>query len=259
MIVKDIVTELEKLIGDKQENIVIYSALWPLLRLSNVPVQELVESLCETLIDKFAGRTLLMPTFTSGFDKDGVCDLDSSRSQTGELSEHFRSYQLVRRTRSAFFSFAVYGPNTSALVSLMPEEAWGRGSLYEWLYNYDAAIVTLGLHPTHCSYTHYAEWLNHNQIFYRFNKTFSGILICDKISKAHTETLFVRKRDPEPVSDFTHLLPQYLAGGMKASKVQGYPLSCISAKLKIDLVTSAIIKDKLTLISNKEQFSHYGK
>jgi len=259
MIVDDIVAELEKLVGDQQENIVIYSALWPLLRMVNMPGQKLAADLCGCIMKKFAGRTLLMPTFTSGFDKEGVCDLDLLPSQTGALSENFRVCRGVQRTRSAFFSFAVYGPDAAKLISLKPKDAWGSGSLYEWLYNHDAAILTLGLHPTHCSYTHYGEWLKRDKIPYRFNKIFSGTLICDQVSMFATETLFVRQRDPEPINDFTHLLPEYLASGMQLSKPHEYPVSCISAKAKIDVVSTAISKNKLALISNKEQFAHYGR
>jgi aminoglycoside N3'-acetyltransferase len=259
MIIEDIVDELEKIVGNKQESIVIYSALWPLLRLANMPVQELVPELCSKVMSRFSGRTILMPTFTSGFDKDGVCDLDITPSQTGALSEYFRSCPNVQRTCSAFFSFAVYGPNTEMLISLRPDEAWGSDSLYEWMYNQDAAIVTLGLHPTHCSYTHFGEWLNRKKISYRFNKTFSGALIHDEVTRRHTETLFIRKRDPEPVNDFTHLLPAYIASGMQVVKPHEFPISCIGAKAKIDVVSSVISKNPLALISNKEQFSHYDK
>ena len=257
MIIEDILIELEKMVGDQQKNIVIYSALWPLLRLSNIPAQELVAELCDRMMTRFSGRNLLMPTFTSGFNKEGVCDLDLLPSQTGALSEHFRGCRGVQRTRSAFFSFAVHGPDAKTLISLKPEEAWGSGSLYEWLYNHDAAIVTLGLHPTHCSYTHYGEWLNREQIPYRFNKKFSGTLICQQVSKLETETLFVRQRDPEPINDFTHLLPTYLTSGMLVSKPHQYPVSCINAKAKIGVVSSAMNKNPLALISNKEQFTHH--
>ena len=257
MIIEDILIELEKIVGDKQKSIVFYSALWPLLRLSKIPAQELVAELCDRIMTRFSGRNLLMPTFTSGFNQDGICDLDVLPSQTGALSEHFRGCSGVQRTRSAFFSFAVHGPDSQTIVSLNPEDAWGFGSLYEWLYNNNAAIVTLGLHPTHCSYTHYGEWLNREQIPYRFNKTFSGTLICRQVSTLETETLFVRQRDPDPINDFTYLLPQYITSGMLISKPHQYPISCINAQSKIRVVSAEIHQNPLALISNKEQFTHY--
>lgn len=254
MIIEDILSDLEKLVGDRQETLVIYSAIWPLLRLANMPGHELATDLCARIMDKFAGRTLLMPTFTSGFNAQGICDLDSLPSQTGVLSETFRECSGVQRTRSAFFSFAVFGPNATALASLNPKEAWGAGSLYEWLYIHDAAILTLGLHPTHCSYTHYAEWLERQHITYRFNKSFSGTILHEQVAITHTETLFVRQHAPTPVNDFTWLLPAYLAAGMQVSQPHGYPLSCISAQAKINTVITFLNKDPLALISNKEMF-----
>ena len=250
MIIDDILTDLEMLVGNRYETIVIYSAMWPLIRLANMPGPELATDLCSSIMEKFSGRTLLMPTFTSGFDKQGICDLDSLPSQTSALSETFRRYLGVRRTRSAFFSFAVHGPKAKELVSLKPKEAWGEGSLYEWLYNNHAAIVTLGLHPTHCSYTHYAEWLKHQDIPYRFDKIFSGTLIHERVAFSHTESLFVRQRTPEPINDFTGLLPAYLAGGMKVCQSHGYPLSCMDARSKIDTVVAALNNNPLDLISN---------
>ena len=115
----------------------------------------------------------------------------------------------------------------------------------------------MGLHPTHCSYTHYGEWLNREQIPYRFNKTFSGTLICRQVSTLETETLFVRQRDPDPINDFTYLLPQYITSGMLISKPHQYPISCINAQSKIRVVSAEIHQNPLALISNKEQFTHY--
>lgn len=254
MILNDIVSDLEKLVGDRYETVVVYSALWPLLRLANLPGPMLSSELCARIQDKCSGRTLLMPAFTPGFDTQGICDLDSLPSQTGVLSESFRRSHGVRRTRSAFFSFAVSGPNATTLVSLDPKEVWGIGSLYEWLHTHDAAILTMGLHPTHCSFTHYAEWLTRQHIPYRFNKTFSGTLLHEQGTKAHSETLFVRYRDPEPINDFTWLLPAYLNGGMQVRQPHGFAISCMSARDKMNVVMTALSQDPLALIRNKEDF-----
>lgn len=253
MIIENIVEAVARLVGDKKKSIVIYSAIWPLLRLINTSSKNVVTDLCSLILSRFSGRTILMPTFTSGFDQFGLCNIDIAPSQTGALSECFRCLPDVRRTHSAYFSFAVHGPSTETLVALRPNEAWGCGSLYEWLYNQDAAIVTLGLHPTHCSYTHYGEWLNRRVITYRHNKTFSGTLINRGVPSPHTETLFVRNLDPEPINDFTHLLTKFIANGMRVGKPNCYPISCIGAKSKIDVVSSALRENPLALITSKEK------
>ncbi|HQS58867.1 MAG: hypothetical protein B7Y56_12575 [Gallionellales bacterium 35-53-114] len=254
MVIDDIATELEELVGNQFETLVIFSAIWPLMRIANLPGQEVTTKLCNSLMDRFAGRTLLMPTFTPGFDQNGICNLDDLPSQTGALSEAFRKAPEVRRSLSAFFSFAAHGPRSNELASLRPIEAWGDGSLYEWLYTQNAAIVTMGLHPTHCSYTHYAEWLARKSITYRFNKTFSGTIIRDKAAITHTETLFVRQHNPTPINDFTGLLPAYLASGMRVSQEHGFPLSCIGAQAKINAAMTALSHNSFSLISDKELF-----
>jgi aminoglycoside N3'-acetyltransferase len=73
---------------------------------------------------------------------------------TGVISESFRQRPDARRSRSAFFSFAMTGPDRDDLVALMPREAWGEGSLYHWMLAADTQIVTIGIHPTHCSFSH---------------------------------------------------------------------------------------------------------
>ena len=254
MILDDIVSRLEELAGEQHQTLVLYSALWPWMRIVNMPVSTLASELCARINDRFYGRTLLMPTFTRGFDSLGVCDLDSLPSQTGVLSEFFRISPGVRRTRSAFFSFAVSGPKMTELISLNPSEAWGSGSLYEWLYLHDAAILTMGLHPTHCSYTHYAEWLHRRDIPYRFKKTFSCTLLHERISSMYSETLSVRRRDPEPINDFTWLLPIYLKSGMQVSQPHEFTISCMGAHTKMDEVLSALKRDPLALICNKKDF-----
>jgi aminoglycoside N3'-acetyltransferase len=254
MIIESILTDLERVIGDRRENIVFYTAIWPLLRISGKSPQILIRELCANFIERFPGSTLLMPTFTPGLDNNGICNLDKSPSCSGVLSEYFRNYPGVQRTRSAFFSFAVHGPNSEKIMSLRPQEAWGHGSLYEWIFEQDASIVTLGLHPTHSSYGHYGEWLNKKHITYRQDKTFAGTLISNNEELAYSETLFIRRRKPEPVNNFTGLLQGYIEAGMRISSPSGFTISCISSRKKIEVVNNAINQDPLALIANKELF-----
>ena len=112
----------------------------------------------------------------------------------------------------------------------------------------------MGLHPTHCSYTHYAEWLHRQHIPYRFNKTFSGTLLHEQASLAYSETLYVRQHSPEPINDFTWLLPIYLEAGMQVSRPHGFVLSCMSACAKMSAVITALNENPLALIHNEKDF-----
>jgi aminoglycoside N3'-acetyltransferase len=245
---------LAEIIGDKDQPIVVYSALWPLERAYKTAAGDLCRLLSELLLELAGERNLLFPTFTSGFT-GGVCDLDREPSQTGALSEHFRLLPDVRRTVCAFFSFAVHGKDSAELAALRPREAWGEGSLYEWLYQQNARIITLGVHPTHCSFTHYAEWLMRSKIHYRHAKAFSGTIRHEGNTFPLEETLLVRQESPEPINDFTWLLEAYHKHGMMHIAAEGVSFSGIDARTKIDLVTAIVDQDPLALLKNRKDFT----
>lgn len=243
----EISTTLKDTIPTDGSPLVIYSALWPFVRHFKKPEIELAQIFIESLLKLYPNRTLLFPTFTNGF-VDGVCDLDATKSTTGILSEEFRETNGVRRTICPFFSFAAIGKHQSELINLKPKLAWGEGSLYEWIYKTNATIITIGLHPTHCSFTHYAEAVNRDLIPYRTTKTFNGKIIHEGKTFDSETTLLVRDLNHKVINDFTWLMDPYLENGMVIKKLEGIGFSAIKAKTKIDLITSYLKKDNLCLI-----------
>ncbi len=249
-----LVGKIAALVGDKRRSIAVFSASWPIARALHLKPATIAEQLSFGLMERFPSTTILMPTFTDGFDEHGVCDLGRSCSTTGIIAERFRQCDGIRRTRSAFFSFAVYGPERDALVALRPEYAWGNASLYEWMFQNDTTIVTLGLHPTHCSFSHYAEWRNRDRLPYRFNKSFVGMLRHEGREEDWQEILFVRRRDPSPINDFTVALQSYREHGMQVDDFSGVKISSIGARAKIAVLDSFLARDALSLISNKDSY-----
>lgn len=254
------IVELERtikdLLKDFNKNIVIYSAVYPFVNFMNGnPV-----SFCNDVIDIFTQNadTVFMPTFTDGFT-NGICNLDKEKSLTGALTEIFRNTEGVKRTFCPFFSFGVYGKYQKETVALRPKEAWGSGSLYEWFYNNDVTIVTFGTHLTHCSFTHYAEWLMRDKITYRYNKDFSGKIILDGQEENCKTTLFVRQLNPSPHNNWMWAIPNYLSVGMNILDFHGIQISAISARNKIDCLLPLVEKDNYCLIDNKESFIKKGE
>lgn len=239
--------------------IVVYSASWSLARAFGQAPDLVAHSLCDALVEGFPGTTVLMPTFTHGFDASGLCDLDAEPSSTGLISETFRRRPGARRTRSAFFSFVATGPERDRLVDLAPREAWGEGSLYHWMLATNAQIVTIGVHPTHCSFSHLVEWRHRDRLAYRFNKTFRGRLRHEGREQDWEETLLVRQRDPSPINDFTWLLPQFLAAGMCLDQMGRIAVSSIGAAAKMAVLDRAIAGDPLAMIKNKEQLFAFAE
>jgi hypothetical protein len=234
-------------------SLAVFSASWPLARALRQPPDQIARVLCDALAQSFPTSTILMPTFTDGFDGNGVCDLDRLASTSGVISESFRQRPDARRSRSAFFSFAMTGPDRDDLIALMPREAWGEGSLYHWMLATDTQIVTIGVHPTHCSFSHLIEWLHRDRVSYRFNKTFRGRLRYEGLECDWEETLLVRRLNPSPINDFTWLLPYYLEAGMRVDTIGGITLSSIGAATKIEVMNRMILKDPYAMIKNRSE------
>lgn len=235
--------------------VVVSAAMWPVLKAMGRKDAAAVDEVLDLLIDRFAGRGLLMPSFTNGFDVGGTCDLDHLPGTTGILSEAMRRRPGTVRTLSAWFSYLVLGPCAQEAAGFLPNEAWGEGSLYEWMEKQNVCFLMLGTHPTHCSYLHRLEWLARDKLSYRFNKTFNGVLIRnDQEFRVH-ETLYVRSLKPvEAINDFTNLMPFLYDAGMNEMSVDGVSLAVYKVRAIRDAILPALQADPYLVLRNREPF-----
>lgn len=221
---------LNEVVTRDDRPVVVSSAMWPLLKAMGRKDPGAVEEVLDLLIDMYGESGLLMPCFAAGFDEQGRCDLDTVAGSTGILSESMRRRPGVVRTLSAWFSYLALGPCSQEVAELQPVEAWGEGSLYEWMEERDVCFLMLGTHPTHCSYPHRLEWLARDVVSYRFNKSFKGVLVRNGESKEVQETLFVRQLQPvEATNDFTKLMPYQDAAGMRRVTLEGVSIAAYEA------------------------------
>lgn len=195
----DLDLALTEIVASDRRPVVVSSAMWPCMKAMGRHNSEAVEGVLDLLIEKYGNRGLLMPSFASGFDAGGRCDLDRVPGTTGVLTEAMRRRSGVVRTWSAWFSYLALGSCSHEVAELLPVEAWGAGSLYEWMEQRDVCFLMLGTHPTHCSYLHRLEWLARDVLTYRYNKSFSGVLVRDGQELHAQETLFVRRLKQESI------------------------------------------------------------
>lgn len=252
----DIIDVCAELIGDSDDGrpVVVYAAIWPLARLLGTRDRALPDQLAARL-EAIVGddRSLLMPTFVSGYT-NGLCNLDTAPSHTGQLSEAFRQRPGVRRTVSAFFPFAVRGPNADAVIALRPQQVWGDGSLYEWFERTNARFLLLGTHPTHCSYLHRMEHLV--GVPYRYEKTLPGTVRHEGQEFTLAEELYVRTLNPLAINDFTVVADALAAGGMKTRFIDGLPVSEMGAVAMRDAFLPILQADPLCVVQNRNDFTH---
>lgn len=238
---------------DPSQPIVIFSATWPFLKEMGTNKLTAIDELLDVVWRTFHDHSILMPTFTSGY-VDGFCNLDEEPSSTGILTECFRKRKGVRRTLSAFFPFAISGPDTAEVIDLHPTEAWGDESAYAWMEQVNARFLMLGTHPSHCSFLHRLEWLVRERITYRFSKRLEGNLIREGKTYAMAETLFVRKLKPEVINDFTVLMPHLTRAGMRTKVFRGISIASFDARGLLREVLPALREDPLLVVGNRQDF-----
>jgi len=245
-VLQKIIKLFNSLTNDKNENYIIYSSLWPIALNTNKNISYISEKIYKEVVKKSKSSTFFFPSFTDGYDKNNSINLDKSEITTGFLPKYLSKKKEFKRTKSAFFSFLVVGKNVSKVINFKPKNAWGKKSLYEWFYKENAKIITFGTHPTHCSFTHYGEWLFNDKIDYRKRKNFSGYIIQKKKKYFVKECLFVRNKNV--VNDFEKLEKEYLKNGMIIKKIQNIVLSKFSSQKKIEIIKKKLKKNPNYLI-----------
>ena len=177
LFVSDLFNSIRKIDIDKKSPVVIYSSFLPIFKALNFVDKEIIDQFLDFLIDHYGDRGILMPSFTNGYDKNNICNLDNEKSNSGVLSNSFRKKNKVIRTLSAYFSYLYLGPVKEEILSLSPEYVWGRNSVLEWIQNNNATLIMVGLNPTQNSFPHRLEWLNRESITYRENIVKEGTVI----------------------------------------------------------------------------------
>jgi len=230
--------------------VVAYSGLFAIARALPVESRALPSALLDVLLDAVgARRTLLMPTYTNGY-RDGFLDLDTEPGNTGMINETLRRKGGTWRTASAFWSFAARGPEAGTLGTLRPRDAWGEGSLFEWIQTTNAHVLALGVPWCMCSFLHRAEWLA--QVPYRYLKEFSGTISLRGRREPLRERLFVRSLEPKAQNVWPRLDDLLATHGMQRVALGRGQVAEIGAQNLIQAVLSALQRDPLAFVRDPE-------
>ncbi|MBM0637570.1 AAC(3) family N-acetyltransferase [Campylobacter sp. VicNov18] len=186
----DLINTLKKLGIQKGDIICVHSELFkfgtPLLK-KNEFLQTIIECFLQSIGEE---GTLIMPTFTYTFCKNGIYDKLNSKSEVGILTEYFRKYKGVKRTNDPIFSFAIKGAKQDLFLQ-DTKSCFGENCVYDTLWKHDGKIVLFGTHLVGYTFTHFIEEIV--KVPYRYFKNFSGILINeDKIKYEKNIDFYVR-------------------------------------------------------------------
>ena len=119
--------------------------------------------------------TLVVPTFTYSFRRDEVFDIVNSPSarNIGVLSEYVRNRADSIRSSDPIFSFAAIGSRASELMERGSAACFGRGSIYDSLFDADACFLAVGINYSSglSGFMHLEKLAN---VPYRNDKQFFG-------------------------------------------------------------------------------------
>lgn len=150
-----------------------------------------IEDVCHLLdhaLCKVVGNdgTVVVPTYTYSFCEGKPFNVSETPATIGPFAEYFRLKPDASRSNDPIFSVAATGRRTADIISNLPHDCFGPGSVYDRLCEMDAVIVTVGLGMEYATFRHHGEQMA--GIAPRFLKAFSGTI---------TDTVATKNDRPE--------------------------------------------------------------
>jgi aminoglycoside N3'-acetyltransferase len=143
---------------------------------------------------------LVVPAFNFAFARGETYDpLLTPSCGMGVFSELVRQLPEASRTPHPLQSLAVIGCDASDLSGRDTSSAFDSGSAFERLLELDYSVLLLGADIQSVSLLHYSEL--HQQVPYRYWKTFPGKVVRDGKVRPHTYRMYVRDLDLDPRLD----------------------------------------------------------
>ena len=140
------------------------------------------------LIENFGESELILPAFNYDFPRTKIFDPRLSVSQSGQLTQYVLSDKLMGRTETPITSVLTKIPE---LLSLEVKEAYGKNSVFDYLYKNNGSVIFYGTDIMTCTYFHYVE-NQYGPPLYRYDKSFSGDVVTEAGKKETKITLHVR-------------------------------------------------------------------
>ena len=188
--INDLRSCLRNMSLNKGDVVYCHSAIGYFGRISNCSNSD---ALCEMFYDSIleiigSTGTLIVPTYTYSFPDNKIFDPENSSSSMGIFSEWIRSHQDSVRSLDPCYSVAIIGDNKDYLLDDIPENSFGRGSVFDKFYRLNGKILNFNFPGN--TFIHYVEReLNVN---YRFDKSFSGFVKINNTKQPKSSTIYVR-------------------------------------------------------------------
>jgi aminoglycoside 3-N-acetyltransferase len=204
----------------------------------------------DALNELCAGRALWFPCFNYEFTRSGYFDSRVAPCEVGPLGEFIRCAIAQWRTTDPVFSMCGTGGRPRDPVMRGRVVAFGPGSVFGQLYEYDATLLMWGAPLSSMTMLHLAESTAGPPI-YRYDKVFTGTVVDQAGNETVIEYVYhVRPLGKRLRYDFPKLQSDLLGAGVTSMVEFGsQPVAQVcGARALIDYWVSRIHEDPFYLL-----------
>ena len=209
-----------------------------------------IRTCIDEIVNFFCGSgTIIVPTFTYSATKSQTFIPELSPSAVGIFSEMFRNHEAMRRTMHPNFSVSVSGKKCREILNTRIDDAFGEGTVFDFLYRDDAELVTLGCSLDSLTFTHYVE--QQLNVTYRYMKSFHATIENQNEIRSLETTYFVRNLESD--FDTTASLSKFRKVAieekkLRVAKLGRYECTAIKARECFELMKRLLSQDELSLV-----------
>jgi len=149
------------------------------------------------LVDSFLNflgnkGTLIIPSFSWEFCKNGFFDPKKTKSITGSLANTVLNRKDFKRTPNPIYSFLVSGKDQKHLCSLKHQDSFSLDSPFGYLIKKKAKNLFIDIdYKDSFTFVHVAEQIIGTD--YRYKKKFEGTYVCKNKNKKVSTIVYSRK------------------------------------------------------------------
>lgn len=196
--VRDYLEALQNIGVKKGDTICVHSQIFNF----GLPVcdkETLLKYFCKILLDSIGEKgTLIMPEFSYSFCRDEAYNIQETPSTVGLLTEYFRKYPGVKRTKHPIFSFSILGERQKEFLDISWDAFDENESVYGKMLQSNDKIVLFGAPK---GYTFYYLSEQSVRVKHRYFKNFSGMIIDGDKQYSQTVPYYVRNLDMRSIED----------------------------------------------------------
>lgn len=240
---------LRGVVGEKPGIVVLHSSLAKILPTATPNRWDILYAIG---ILAGEGWTIAAPAFTFSFCRGTVFDAVKSPSETGVLADWIlEAFPGAQRTKHPIYSFAVLGPQASAILDCPSATTFGDDSPFGLFEKEDAAVVMAGCGWDYCTQFHRYEEVA--RVPYRVFKVFSGASRnAEGIEGPVDATMYVRDLDLGGINDFSPVVQRMNdAGEIKRESLWRGIVEAASVSSIRKACEALLEQSPLSLVSNK--------